>query len=190
MSTPTATSESKSKKSLKQDVYEQPDFYAIDDLLTEEHKLVRSSIRDFVKREIGKPKDQFHREFNGKVYSAEELSAVIIKKLRADAEKYLEQRVTDAVITVPAYFNDAERTATITAGQLAGLNVESAARPGLLHADVDAPQPRPFHPLKGQQIPTRIHHRNIHRLPDVLRLLLSRGDDSARIVQRDHVMLL
>src|SRR5689334_2255393 len=52
MSTPTATSESKSKKSLKQDVYEQPDFYAIDDLLTEEHKLVRSSIRDFVKREI------------------------------------------------------------------------------------------------------------------------------------------
>src|SRR5690348_5147869 len=80
-------------------------------------------IVDFVKREIGKPKEQFHREFNGKVYSAEELSALIIRKLKADAEKYLEQRVTDAVITVPAYFNDAERTATITAGQLAGLNV-------------------------------------------------------------------
>jgi len=80
-------------------------------------------IVDFVKREIGKPKEQFHREFNGKVYSAEELSALIIKKLKADAEKYLEQRVTDAVITVPAYFNDAERTATITSGQLAGLNV-------------------------------------------------------------------
>jgi molecular chaperone DnaK len=80
-------------------------------------------IVDFVKREIGKPKDQFHREFNEKVYSAEELSALIIRKLKGDAEKYLEQKVTDAVITVPAYFNDAERTATITAGQLAGLNV-------------------------------------------------------------------
>src|SRR5205807_561986 len=80
-------------------------------------------IVDFVKREIGKPKEQFHRELNGKVYSAEELSALIIRKLKADAEKYLDQPVTDAVITVPAYFNDAERTATITAGQLAGLNV-------------------------------------------------------------------
>ncbi len=80
-------------------------------------------IVDFVKREMGKPKDQFHRELNGKVYSAEELSALIVKKLKGDAEKYLDQPVTDVVITVPAYFNDAERTATITAGQLAGLNV-------------------------------------------------------------------
>src|SRR5712691_10514599 len=80
-------------------------------------------IVDFVKREVGKPKDQFHRDFGGKIYSAEELSALIIKKLKGDAEKYLDQPVTDAVITVPAYFNDAERTATITAGQLAGLNV-------------------------------------------------------------------
>ncbi|HXP34684.1 MAG TPA: Hsp70 family protein [Chthoniobacterales bacterium] len=80
-------------------------------------------IVDFVKREMGKPKDQFHRDFGGKIYSAEELSALIIKKLKADAEKYLEQPITDAVLTVPAYFNDAERTATITAGQLAGLNV-------------------------------------------------------------------
>src|SRR3979490_717399 len=80
-------------------------------------------IVDFVKREMGKPKEQFHREFNGKVYSAEELSALILRKLKADAEKYLKEPVTDAVITVPAYFNDAERTATITAGQLAGLNV-------------------------------------------------------------------
>src|SRR6202011_6191778 len=80
-------------------------------------------IVDFVKREMGKPKDQFHREFDGKIYSAEELSALILKKLKGDAEKYLGQPVTDAVITVPAYFNDAERTATITAGQLAGFNV-------------------------------------------------------------------
>ena len=80
-------------------------------------------IVDFVKREIGKPKEQFHREFNGKIFSAEELSALILSKLKADAEKYLKVPVTDAVITVPAYFNDAERTATITAGQLAGFNV-------------------------------------------------------------------
>src|SRR5213595_1858834 len=76
-----------------------------------------------VTREMGKPKEQFHREFGGKVYSAEELSALILKKLKLDAEKYLRQPITDAVITVPAYFNDAERTATITAGQLAGVNV-------------------------------------------------------------------
>ncbi len=80
-------------------------------------------IVDFVKREMGKPKEQFHREFGGKMYSAEELSALILKKLKLDAEKYLKQPITDAVITVPAYFNDAERTATITAGKLAGLNV-------------------------------------------------------------------
>jgi molecular chaperone DnaK len=80
-------------------------------------------IVDFVKREMGKSKEQFHREFGGKIYSAEELSALILKKLKADAEKFLSEPVTDAVITVPAYFNDAERTATITAGQLAGLNV-------------------------------------------------------------------
>lgn len=80
-------------------------------------------IVDFVKREMGKNKAQFHREFNAKHYSAEELSALIIKKLKNDAEKYLGEPVTDAVITVPAYFNDAERTATLHAGQLAGLNV-------------------------------------------------------------------
>src|SRR5947208_12820309 len=80
-------------------------------------------IVDFVKREMGKPKEQFHREFDGKVYSAEEISALILKKLKADAEKYLKEPVTDAVITVPAYFNDAERISTITAGQLAGFNV-------------------------------------------------------------------
>ncbi len=80
-------------------------------------------IVDFVKREMGKAKAEFHREFDGVSYSAEELSALILKKLKNDAEKYLGEPVTDAVITVPAYFNDAERTATITAGRLAGFNV-------------------------------------------------------------------
>lgn len=80
-------------------------------------------IVDFVKREMGKSKAQFHREFGTKVFSAEELSALIIKKLKNDAEKYLGEEITDAVITVPAYFNDAERMATLHAGQLAGFNV-------------------------------------------------------------------
>jgi len=80
-------------------------------------------IVDFVKREMGKSKAQFHREFDGRKYSAEELSALILKKLRNDAEKFLGRAITDAVITVPAYFNDAERTATVQAGKLAGLNV-------------------------------------------------------------------
>ncbi len=80
-------------------------------------------IVDFVKREMGKSKAQFHRCFSERNYSAEELSALIVKKLKADAERYLDVEVTDAVITVPAYFSDAERTATIHAGQLAGLNV-------------------------------------------------------------------
>jgi molecular chaperone DnaK len=80
-------------------------------------------IVDFVKREMGKSKAQFHREFNDHIYTAEELSAIIIKKLKNDAQKYLGTEITDAVITVPAYFNDAERTATLHAGQLAGLNV-------------------------------------------------------------------
>ena len=80
-------------------------------------------IVDFVKREMGKSKSQFSRTFAGKVYSAEELSAIILRKLKNDAEKYLGEAVSDAVITVPAYFNDAERTATLVAGQLAGLNV-------------------------------------------------------------------
>lgn len=80
-------------------------------------------IVDFVKREMGKSKQQFSRTFAGKVYSAEELSAIILRKLKGDAEKYLGEGVTDAVITVPAYFNDAERTATLHAGQLAGFNV-------------------------------------------------------------------
>jgi molecular chaperone DnaK len=80
-------------------------------------------IVDFVKREMGKSKEAFHRVFGSRQYSAEELSSLIVRKLVADAEKYLGERVTDAVITVPAYFNDAERTATIRAGQLAGINV-------------------------------------------------------------------
>ncbi|MDN6439980.1 MAG: Hsp70 family protein, partial [Corynebacterium nuruki] len=62
-------------------------------------------------------------EIDGKKYTAQEISARTLMKLKRDAESYLGEDVTDAVITVPAYFNDAQRQATKDAGQIAGLNV-------------------------------------------------------------------
>ena len=63
-------------------------------------------------------------EIDGKAYSAPEISAVVLQKLKRQAEKYLGAEVTEAVITVPAYFNDAQRQATKDAGQIAGLEVK------------------------------------------------------------------
>ncbi len=73
-----------------------------------------------IKRYIG---TNWKEKFEGKEYTPQEISARILQKLKRDAESYLGDEVTEAVITVPAYFNDAERQATKEAGQIAGLNV-------------------------------------------------------------------
>src|SRR5687768_1855775 len=74
-----------------------------------------------VKRHMGTPWTT--DDIDGKRYTAQEISARTLQKLKRDAEAYLGDTVTQAVITVPAYFNDAERTATKEAGQIAGLEV-------------------------------------------------------------------
>ena len=74
-----------------------------------------------IKREMG---SDYRVTIDGKRYTPQEISAMILQKLKADAEAYLGEKVTDAVITVPAYFTDSQRQATKDAGTIAGLNVQ------------------------------------------------------------------
>ena len=74
-----------------------------------------------IKRHMG---SDYKVDIDGKKYTPQEISAMILQKLKTEAEGYLGEKVTDAVITVPAYFTDSQRQATKDAGQIAGLNVQ------------------------------------------------------------------
>ena len=74
-----------------------------------------------IKRHMG---ENYHVEIDGKQYTPQDISAMIQAKLKADAESYLGEKVTEAVITVPAYFSDAQTQAPKEAGKIAGLDVK------------------------------------------------------------------
>ncbi len=97
--------------------------YSIKRFIGRKYSEVESE-RKIVSYEVKKGRNDLAEvEVGGKDYTPEEISAMILQKLKADAESYLGTGITDAVITVPAYFNDAQRQATINAGKIAGLNV-------------------------------------------------------------------
>ncbi len=80
------------------------------------------NIVQFIKRQMGDPTWEFITD-EDEIYKPEEISAIILKRLKEDSEEFLGEEVKDVVITVPAYFNDAQRKATQDAGEIAGLNV-------------------------------------------------------------------
>ncbi len=97
------------------------DVIVVGDVAKESSKLYPNDVVSFVKRAVGEP--EFLFEYDSKIYRAEEISSFILKKVAQDAEQNLGEKVTDVVITCPAYFGINEREATRRAGEIAGFNV-------------------------------------------------------------------
>jgi molecular chaperone DnaK len=97
--------------------------YSVKRFIGRRYSEVQSEVKNVPYKVVAGPNDAVRFTILGKEYSPEEISALILRKLAEDATKYLGEKVTDAVITVPAYFNDAQRQATKDAGKIAGLNV-------------------------------------------------------------------
>jgi molecular chaperone DnaK len=97
--------------------------YSIKRFMGRKYSEVTEEIKNVTYKVVAGPNDAVRVDIDGKLYSPEEISSFILRKLADDANRYLGEKVKDAVITVPAYFNDAQRQATKDAGQIAGLNV-------------------------------------------------------------------
>jgi molecular chaperone DnaK len=97
--------------------------YSIKRFMGRKYSEVTEEIKNVTYKVVPGPNDAVRIDIDGKLYSPEEISSFILRKLTDDASRYTGEKVKDAVITVPAYFNDAQRQATKDAGQIAGLNV-------------------------------------------------------------------
>jgi molecular chaperone DnaK len=97
--------------------------YSVKRFIGRRYSEVQAEVKNVPYKVVPGPDDAVRFVIQGKEYSPEEISAQILRKLAEDATKYLGEKITDAVITVPAYFNDAQRQATKDAGKIAGLNV-------------------------------------------------------------------
>ncbi|HZE68341.1 MAG TPA: molecular chaperone DnaK [Pyrinomonadaceae bacterium] len=97
--------------------------YSIKRFMGRKYSEVTQEIKQVPYKVVPGPNDAVRIDIDGKLYSPEEISSFILRKMADDAARYLGEKVKDAVVTVPAYFNDAQRQATKDAGQIAGLNV-------------------------------------------------------------------
>jgi len=97
--------------------------YSIKRFMGRKYSEVTEELKQVPYRVVAGPNDAVRIDIDGKLYSPEEISSRVLRKLVDDATKYLGEKVKDVVITIPAYFNDAQRQATKDAGQIAGLNV-------------------------------------------------------------------
>ncbi len=97
--------------------------FSIKRFMGRKYSEVTQELKQVPYKVVSGPNDTVRIDIDGKLYSPEEISSHILRKLVDDATKYLGEKVRDVVVTVPAYFNDAQRQATKDAGQIAGLNV-------------------------------------------------------------------